>query len=237
MVARVGSGVRVVGYVCLLAGEQPAGGLRAQRATIRAECERRGWRLLRFEQDEPGSESRAGLGAALAACRAGRVEALVVAKLDRLGGRIVEVAGLLEDARNGGFNLVALDLGLELQSGPGELVANVLTTLVQAQRQTSAKRRQETLARKQAAGVPVGRPRRIPNGILERIRREHDAEQSLATIANGLNSDRVPTGQGGRRWYPATIRYLLNREREPGNVDRRERPARHRRGRIGSDGG
>src|SRR6266581_3989318 len=174
MVARVGSGGRVVGYVCLLAGEQRAGGLGAQRAAIRAECERRGWRLLRFERDEPGSEagSRPGLGAALAACRAGRVEALVVAKLGRLGGRIVEVAGLLEDARNGGFNLVALDLGLELQSGPGELVANVLTTLVQAQRQTSAKRKQETLARKQAAGVPVGRPRRIPQGILERIRRE-----------------------------------------------------------------
>src|SRR5207245_10658314 len=115
MVARVGSGGRVVGYVCLLAGEQPAGGLRAQRATIRAECERRGWQLVRFEQDEPGSEtgSRPGLGAALAACRAGRVEALVVAKLDRLGGRIMEGADLLEDPRDGRLNLVAVNLGRE----------------------------------------------------------------------------------------------------------------------------
>ena len=73
------------------------------------------------------------------------------------------------------------------------------------------------LGRQLSAGVPVGRPRRIPHGILERIRHEHDAGHSLATIADGLNTDRVPTAQGGRRWYPATVRYLLTRECEPGN--------------------
>src|SRR5438132_12395389 len=105
MVARVGSGLRVVGYVCLLAGEQPAGGLRAQRAAIRAECERRGWRLLRFERDELGSEtgSRPGLGAALAACRAGRVEGVVEVGRARRRGRGGEGGGLVGAASNGGF--------------------------------------------------------------------------------------------------------------------------------------
>jgi hypothetical protein len=46
---------------------------------------------------------------------------------------------------------------------------------------------------------------------LERIRRERAAGRSLAAIANGLNADRIPTAQGGRRWYPATVRYTLNR--------------------------
>jgi hypothetical protein len=46
---------------------------------------------------------------------------------------------------------------------------------------------------------------------IERIRRERAAGKSLAAIANGLNADRVPTAQGGRRWYPATIRYTLKR--------------------------
>ena len=46
---------------------------------------------------------------------------------------------------------------------------------------------------------------------LERIRRERAAGHSLAAIANGLNADRIPTAQGGRRWYPATVRYTLNR--------------------------
>jgi hypothetical protein len=39
------------------------------------------------------------------------------------------------------------------------------------------------------------------------------AGNSLAQIANGLNANRIPTAQGGRRWYPATIQYTLNRTR------------------------
>jgi recombinase len=46
---------------------------------------------------------------------------------------------------------------------------------------------------------------------IERIRREREAGNSLAAIANGLNADRIPTAQGGRRWYPATVCYTLNR--------------------------
>jgi hypothetical protein len=46
---------------------------------------------------------------------------------------------------------------------------------------------------------------------IKRIGRERAAGHSLAAIANGLNADRVPTAQGGRRWYPATVRYTLNR--------------------------
>jgi hypothetical protein len=47
--------------------------------------------------------------------------------------------------------------------------------------------------------------RTISPYAIDRIRRERTAGNSLAAIANGLNADRVPTAQGGRRWYPATI--------------------------------
>jgi len=36
---------------------------------------------------------------------------------------------------------------------------------------------------------------------------------NFVVIANGLNADRIPTAQGGRRWYPATVRYTLSRAR------------------------
>jgi len=35
--------------------------------------------------------------------------------------------------------------------------------------------------------------------------------KSLATIAGALNAEDVPTAQGGRRWYLATVRYTLSR--------------------------
>jgi DNA invertase Pin-like site-specific DNA recombinase len=54
---------------------------------------------------------------------------VVVAKLDRLSRSVVDAGRLLEDARKGGFNIVALDLGLDPSTPTGELVANVLAAV------------------------------------------------------------------------------------------------------------
>jgi hypothetical protein len=40
---------------------------------------------------------------------------------------------------------------------------------------------------------------------------EHDAGQSLSQIARGLSADRVPRAHGGARWWPSTVRSVLNR--------------------------
>jgi predicted ATPase len=48
-------------------------------------------------------------------------------------------------------------------------------------------------------------------GVVRRMQRERTAGKSLAAIADGLNASGVPTAQGGRRWYPATVRYTLRR--------------------------
>jgi hypothetical protein len=47
---------------------------------------------------------------------------------------------------------------------------------------------------------------------IDRIHHERAAGKSLTQIANGLNTDQIPTAQGGR-WHPATIRHTLNRTR------------------------
>src|SRR5206468_3348162 len=82
-------GARLVGYVCVASGEQGGEGvgLAAERAALRAVCERRGWRLLRIEQDllAGGTVGRAGLDAALAACRAGEADGIVVCRVEWLG--------------------------------------------------------------------------------------------------------------------------------------------------------
>ncbi len=74
-----------------------------------------------------------------------------------------------------------------------------------------SRRTREALALKRSQGVRLGRPPKMSQYVIDRIRRERAAGKSLATIANGLNADRIPTAQGGRRWYPATVRYTLNR--------------------------
>ena len=87
----------------------------------------------------------------------------------------------------------------------------MLATFAPCERRSISKRTREALALKRSQGVRLGRPPTMSQYAIERIRRERKAGKSLAAIANGLNTDRIPTAQGGRRWYPATIRHTLNR--------------------------
>jgi DNA invertase Pin-like site-specific DNA recombinase len=84
----MGSGEKVIGYLRVSTDEQGANGagLDAQRLAIEAECKRRGWQLVRIEEDVLSGRSlnRPGLQRALQACASGEVAGVVVAKLDRL---------------------------------------------------------------------------------------------------------------------------------------------------------
>jgi DNA invertase Pin-like site-specific DNA recombinase len=80
--------------------------------------------------------------------------------------------------------------------------------VAQWERRIIGQRTKEALAVKKAEGVKVGRPSVLPVSLLRRIRRERAKGKSLAAIADGLNRDGVPTAQGGKLWYPATVRYL-----------------------------
>jgi DNA invertase Pin-like site-specific DNA recombinase len=211
----MGNTTRVVGYIRVSTGEQGTSGtsLVAQRDAIRCECERRGWDLTRIEQDVLSGRTmrRAGLQAALEACRAGEVSGLVVAKLDRLSRSIIDFATLLEEARRRGFNIAALDLGLDLSTPQGELVANVIASVAQWERRIIGQRTREALAVKRALGVKVGRPRSVPDALATELRQMRSEGASYASIAETLNSRSVPTGHGGRKWYPATVRTVVSR--------------------------
>jgi DNA invertase Pin-like site-specific DNA recombinase len=203
----------VVGYVRVSTDEQGSNGagLEAQRAAIEAECARRGWTLVRIEEDVLSARTmkRPGLQAAVSACRSREVGGIVVAKLDRLSRSVVQFGHLLEEATKKGFNVVALDLGLDLSTPQGELVANVIASVAQWERKIIGQRTKEALAVKKAQGVRLGRPPTLPAKVVARIQRQRAAGKTLAAIADGLNTAGVPTAQGGRCWYPATVRYTL----------------------------
>jgi Recombinase len=54
-----------------------------------------------------------------------------------------------------------------------------------------------------------GRRSALPPEVVDRIRRERANGASLAEIARQLNRDAIPTGQGGRQWWPSTVRAVL----------------------------
>lgn len=73
--------------------------------------------------------------------------------------------------------------------------------------------------RRQAArGARQARPGRkpgLPPELVADIRRRHAQGESMGGIARHLNAEQVPTAQGGRQWWPSTVRAVLIRTARP----------------------
>lgn len=198
-----------------MSGErQPERGAGLERQALAAACRRRGWHPVE-SGEEAGfaahERNRPGLEQALRLLERGAANALVAAKRVRPSQALGELAALLASAQRHGWALVALDCAAQTTPAAAAASASVLASFAPCERRSISERTRAALARKRAQGVRLGRPPQMSAYAIERIRRERAARSSLAAIANGLNADRIPTAQGGRRWYPATVRYTLNR--------------------------
>jgi DNA invertase Pin-like site-specific DNA recombinase len=183
-------------------------GLEAQRAAIVRECERRGWQLVRIEEDAASGRSmagRPGLSAALEAVETGDAEALIVAKLDRLSRSLLDFAALMARAQRRSWALVALDLGVDTTTPQGEMMASVLAVFAQFERRLIGQRTRDALAVKRAQGVKLGRPPAMPRALRQRLRAMREDGMTYRAIASVLEGDGVPTAHGGERWHASTV--------------------------------
>lgn len=205
--------VRAIGYLRVSTAEQVASGLglAEQRSQLVAEAARRGWELDLVVDDGCSAKDlrRPGITAALDDLAAGRADVLVVAKLDRLSRSLLDFAGLMARAQTEGWSLVALDLGVDLSTPAGQLMASVLASFAEYERQLIGARTRDALGQLKARGVRLGGPRVLDSGVEARIVAERATGRSLTAIAAGLDADGVPTARGGARWYPSTVRAVL----------------------------
>lgn len=207
----------VVGYIRVSTGDQRVSGLGldAQRASISDACVARGWTLTEIHEDAAsgGSTSgRPGLAAALEQLGNGEAGGLVVAKLDRLSRSLADFARVMETSHREGWALVALDLGIDTSTPAGEMMASVVASVAQYERRLIGQRTSEALQAKKAQGVKLGRPRSIPDMTINRIMELRAAGVSYRALADHLNAEGVPTGQGGR-WHAASLcRAVKSRE-------------------------
>src|SRR5262249_39335232 len=126
---------------------------------------------------------------------------------------MLDFAALMATAQKQNWVLVALDCAVDTSTPAGEAMAHVLATFGQFERRLIGERTKEALAAKKAARAKFGRPPTVPQGVVRRIQRERDRGALLHAIADGLNRDQVPTAQGGKALYAATVRHFCSERR------------------------
>ena len=158
--------IKAVGYVRVSTEEQAREGLslEAQEARIRAYCEAKGWKLVRIYRDEGFSGkdlNRPALQELLRDLKADGIQAVVVAKLDRLT-RSVKDLGYLIDELFDGIALASVEESLDTTTAGGRFVLHILGAVAQWERETVSERTRNTLRYKRERGEWVGR---IPYGF------------------------------------------------------------------------
>jgi len=191
---------------------EQSGSFHAQRRSIAAACTRQGWRLVEAGEVGLAAEDRQRPGLQAALHQQESADGLVAASTGRLSRLLGELNALITTAHTHGWALQALDCNLDTTTTPlAEPEANLLASFTPLERSRRSQRIRQALATKRAQGTRLGRPATMSDYAIDRIKREHAAGRNLTQIANGLNTDRIPTAQGGKTWHPATIRHTLNR--------------------------
>lgn len=205
--------MQIIGYVRTSTDEQ-TNGMEAQADTLRREAEARSWALdLRTEHATGKTLARRPvLRAALDELDAGRADALVVSKLDRLARSTLDFAAILERAQRNGWSVVVLDLGLDLSTTMGRFAADLLMRVAQLEREMISDRTRDALAVVKRRGAKLGKPSTVPADVVKRISRLRSEGRSWREVAGQLEADDIP-GPGGGRWYAASARRVHMRSR------------------------
>ncbi|GAA2555394.1 recombinase family protein [Mycolicibacterium diernhoferi] len=207
------SNVLMLGYSRVSTDEQAnsRNGLEAQRHAIDTDADRRGWTVEhRADEGVSGKVIGPELLDMLQLLASGQADGLVVAKLDRLSRSIVNAANIIESAQQQGWSLVVLDLGVDLTTAAGRMVAHNMMSFAQYERELISERTKAGLAAKKRRGEPVGRPRLAKPGVVRRIVMDRDAGLSFAQIARSLEAEDILSPAGRPTWQASTVRRIYN---------------------------
>jgi DNA invertase Pin-like site-specific DNA recombinase len=203
-----------VGYARASTEEQENSGLglEAQRRALWEESERRGWSMLAIHEDVASGKTRngrRGLRAALDAVELGEADVLVAARIDRLSRSLRDLIELMDRSVQEGWAMVTLDLRVDTTSPHGKAMARMAGVFAELERDLIAERTRAALAVKRAQGAKLGRPITMPRDLRQRMKRMNARGLGWTAIARKLNDQGVPTAQGGKRWYPSTVRAMF----------------------------
>ena len=125
-----------------------------------------GWRLIPGHYDDGGisgsSLERPALQALLSEIQAGRIDTIVVYKVDRLTRSLTDFAKLVELFDRHGVSFVSITQSFNTTTSMGRLTLNVLLSFAQFEREVIGERVRDKIAASKRKGIWVGGP--VPLG-------------------------------------------------------------------------
>jgi len=219
--------MKAIGYVRVSTDRQAEQGvsLEAQESKIRAMATVQAAEL--FEVIIDGGESaknlnRPGLQRLLALVESGKIEAVIIAKLDRFTRSAKDLCSLLDLFEKRGVALISIAEWLDTASAAGRLVITIMAAVSQWGREAIGERTRDALRHKRTSGERVGNIRfgfRLsPDGkhveqdpgeqsVLTEIHHLRQSGHTLRGIAAALNRKalRIRRGSAWRLEHVARI--------------------------------
>ena len=143
-----------------------------------------GWDLLQEQYDDGGwsggSMARPALTQLLADVAAGKVDVIVVYKVDRLTRSLADFAKIVETLDRAGASFVSVTQAFNTTSSMGRLTLNVLLSFAQFEREVTSERIRDKVAASKRKGIFMGGP--VPIGYRLESRRLIMEEAEAATV-------------------------------------------------------
>ena len=169
----------------------------SQLDEVRGYCKRRGWVVAEEITDvaSGGKCSREGLDRLMVQVRRGRVETVVVFRLDRLARSLSHLAQMLGEFQMHRTALVCPGQGIDTSNTnpAAQLQVNILAAVAQFERELIVERIKAGVTAAKARGVKLGRPSQY-EVMLPRVRALLDQGKSGAAIARELG---IPASSAG----------------------------------------
>jgi hypothetical protein len=109
-----------------------------------------------------------------------------------------------------GWALLILDALNRSASPEAQLLHGIRVSVAAYERALIARRTRAALVYRKSIGVRIGRPRRCPDDVLDRVLELRAGGARLVDVAEAMNDAGVPTPGGGARWWPSHVSRLLS---------------------------
>jgi len=187
-------------------------GMWAQKTTLEQWAAANGKTLIWLEDEGYSAgkmDNRPALQKGLELIRAGKAGGLVVSKLDRLSRSMLDFCLLMDDSQTHGYDIIALDFGLDTSTPSGKLMVGILALFAQFERDMIRMRTRDGLAAKRAQGVRLGAPTQATAELIGKVWALWRQQPSYSAVARELNELGVATPTGRGRWHPDSARKLM----------------------------